>query len=376
MNRARGFSLVELMVAITLALIVTAGVISVFVGSRSAFEATSGTAALTDGGRFALSFISNSVRNAGYLSCTTAPNTQSILNPAATALPFSFNQALGGFEAVGTGPGNAYAIAPAPVASDGNTAHWLANAAAAVGGLDTAISGLPTGAPVQNNDVLVVRSTLRNAQSVYVSAIVDGAPSFTVNQQGSLSLAAGPQLAVISDCAKGVVFQINNLGAPTPQVVVTHNGSGGSPGGNSGSAFPTGLSFSPGSQVTPVDTVVYFIAPGADTDGALWVSDLNATTGFNATELVPDIEAMQILYGLDTNKIQSVANYVTADQVTDFNSVVSVKVALLAASAPGSAHPPAVANTYNLLGTTVTAPIDTRSRQVFEETIAVRNALP
>ena len=62
MNRVRGFSLVELMVAITLALIVTAGVISVFVGSRSAFEATSGTAALTDGGRFALNFISNSDR--------------------------------------------------------------------------------------------------------------------------------------------------------------------------------------------------------------------------------------------------------------------------------------------------------------------------
>jgi type IV pilus assembly protein PilW len=375
MNRTRGFSLVELMVAITLALIVTAGVISVFVGSRSAFEATSGTAALTDGGRFALNFISNAVRNAGFLSCATAPNTQSLLNPAATALPFSFNQALGGFEASGTGPNTAYAIAPAPVASDANTGDWLANAAAATAGLDSAISTLPTGAPLQNNDVLVVRSTVSNAQTVYVSAIVDGASSFTVNQLGSLSLAAGPQLAVISDCSKGVVFQINQLGAPTPQVVVTHNGSAG-PGGNSGSAFPAGLSFSPGSQVTPVDTAVYFIAPGADTDGALWVSDLNATTGFTATELVPDIEAMQILYGLDSNKIQSVANYVTADQVTDFNAVVSVKVALLAASAPGSANPPAVANKYNLLGTTVTAPIDRRSRQVFEETIAVRNALP
>jgi len=124
--------------------------------------------------------------------------------------------------------------------------------------------------------------------------------------------------------------------------------------------------------------VVYFIAPGADTDGALWVADLNALSALplTATELVPDIEAMQILYGVDTNKTQNVANYVTADQVTDFNAVMSIKVALLAASAPGSANPPAVALTYNLLGTTVTAPIDRRSRQVFEETIAVRNALP
>jgi type IV pilus assembly protein PilW len=374
MIRARGFSLVELMVAITLAMIVTAGVISVFIGSRSAFEATSGTAALTDGGRFALSFISNSVRSAGYMSCATAPNIQSTLTPAGTALPFSFNQALYGFEAVGTGPGTTYALTAAPVASDSTTGNWAANATAAIAGLDTAISTLATGAPVQNNDVLVVRSTLRNAQSVYVSAIVDGATSFTVNQQGSLSLGTtGSQLAVISDCSKGVVFQVNGLGLPTPNVVVTHNASGGA-GGNSTASFP--LSFSPGSQVTPVDTVVYFIAPGADTDAALWVADLNASTVLTATELVPDIEAMQILYGVDTNKTQSVANYVTADQVIDFNAVMSIKVALLAASAPGSANPPTVANTYNLLGTTVTAPIDRRSRQVFEETIAVRNALP
>lgn len=375
MMRARGFSLVELMVAITLAMIVTAGVISVFIGSRSAFEATSGTAALTDGGRFALSFISNSVRSAGYMSCSTAPNMQSTLIPAGTALPFSFNQALGGFEAVGTGPNTAYTLAAAPVASDSTTGDWLANPSAAIAGLDTAISTLTSGAPIQHNDVLVVRSTLRNAQSVYVSAIVDGATSFTVNEQGPLSVANGPQLAVISDCSKGVVFQINGLGAPTPNVVVTHNASSG-PGGNSTASFP--LSFSPGSQVTPVDTVVYFIAPGADTDGALWVADLNALSALplTATELVPDIEAMQILYGVDTNKTQNVANYVTADQVTDFNAVMSIKVALLAASAPGSANPPAVALTYNLLGTTVTAPIDRRSRQVFEETIAVRNALP
>ena len=81
MIRARGFSLVELMVAITLALIVTTGVISVFIGSRSAYNATSGTAALTDGGRFALNFISDSVRGAGYMACTTAPSRAAIFSP-------------------------------------------------------------------------------------------------------------------------------------------------------------------------------------------------------------------------------------------------------------------------------------------------------
>ena len=54
---ARGFSIVELMVAITLALIVTAGVMAAFLGSRSSFMTTSGTSAVSDNGRFALDFL-------------------------------------------------------------------------------------------------------------------------------------------------------------------------------------------------------------------------------------------------------------------------------------------------------------------------------
>jgi type IV pilus assembly protein PilW len=365
MIRARGFSLVELMVAITLALIVTAGVISVFIGSRSAFEATSGTAALTDGGRFALNFISTSLRGAGYMSCTTAPNIQGILNAGPTALPFTFNTAIGGYEAVNTGINQAYVAAAAPVGADGNNGDWVTSPSAPTAGLDAALTGLA----VQNNDVLVVRSTLKDAQTAYVSAIVDGAASFTVNNSGTIQ---NGQIAVISDCAKGVVFQITGLGPVGANAVISHIAAGAP--GNSTSVFP--LSFSPGAQVTPVNTVVYFIGPGADQDSALWSYDLNATGAFTASELVPDIEAMQVLYGVDTTPpTQTVSAYVTAGQVANFNTVLSVKIALLAASAPGSRHPTG-AVTYNLLGTSVTAPNDTRSRQVFEETIALRDALP
>jgi type IV pilus assembly protein PilW len=354
--------MVELMVAVTLAMLVSAGVISVFIGSRTAYQATSGTADLTDGGRFALGFISNAVRGAGYMSCTTAPRVQGILNAGANSLPFGFGEALGGFEANNTGNPSAYALAAAsttaPVPPDLNVADW-------VGNLDPALAGLP----VANNDVLVVRSTLRNAQTSYVSNIVTGSASFTVNNQNSL---LNGQIAVISDCYSAVVFQITALGPLGANAVVTHN-VGGSPG-NSTSSFGT-LSFAPGAQVTPVDTQVFYIGQGADGDGALFVYDLNGTGAFTASELVPDIEAMQILYGVDTTGTQTASKYVTADQVLDFNTVMSVKVALLAASAPGLAKQ-SVAGTYNLLGAVVTAPIDSRSRQVFEETIAVRNALP
>lgn len=361
MIRVRGFSLVELMVAITLALIVTTGVISVFIGSRSAYNATSGTAQLTDGGRFALNFISTSVRGAGNMACTTAPLVQGILGAGATPLTTSWTQALGGFEAVGGG--TPYTIAAAPVTPDSSNADWA-------GGLDGALTNLV----IQHNDVLVVRSTLANAVPAYVQTIVDAASSFTVFRPASVppSLATG-QIAVISDCSKGVIFQISSAGLGV-NPTITHNAGGGSSPGNTVSAFPPSLSFPAGSQVTPVDTLAYYIGRGADGDGALFVYSSNATGSWQSTELVPDIEAMQVLYGVDTNNSQTVSNYVTANQVVDFNTVMSVKVALLAASAPGVGRAVRAA-TYNLLGTTVTPPADTRSRQVFEATIAVRNSL-
>jgi len=178
---------------------------------------------------------------------------------------------------------------------------------------------------------------------------------------------------VISDCAKSVVFQIGVApAANTPNATISF-ATGASPGANSASSFP--VSFEIGSQVTPVDTTVYFIGRGADGDAALFSYDMNATTAFvaPATELVPDIENMQLLFGVDTTGTQTVSEYVPAQQVVDFNTVMSVKIAVLAASPPGAVPKPAAAQSYQLLGNTVTVPADTRSRQVFEITVSTRN---
>jgi hypothetical protein len=53
---------------------------------------------------------------------------------------------------------------------------------------------------------------------------------------------------------------------------------------------------------------------------------------------------------------------------------MSVRIAVLAASPPGATTKPSAAPTFNLLGTTVTAPIDTRLRRVFDITITLRDS--
>lgn len=358
--KVRGFSLIEFMIAITLALIVTVAVLSVFLGSRSSFLSTSGTGALADNGRFALSFLQAAVRSAGFMACNTTQRQVSMLNGPGT-LPYAFTQPMGGFEATGTGGTGAFSVATPPVAPDASAGDWA-------GGLAPNLANLV----VENSDVLVVSSTLPYSQTSYVTAISDGAVNFTVNQPGSLQI---NQIAVISDCAKSVAFQITSVAPSGTNAIISHAMSGAP--GNNASALP--LSFPVGAEVAPIDTTVFFIGQGADGDGALFAYDLYGGTlittgGFTATpnELVPDIEAMQVLYGLDTTGTQTPSKYVTADQVPDFNLVMSVKIAVLAASGPGVV-PAAAGRTYTLLGNVVTAPTDTRARQVFEITVSLRD---
>ena len=362
MRRQAGFSMVELMVALTLALVVSGALMSVFMGSRSAYQATTGTAAMTDGGRVALDFISQSLRNAGYMSCATTARTTSNLNAGASALLNDVTFMLAGFEANGTGPGALLALPPRPAIVDNNIGDWLPGFEA--GGLDPAVVG-PTNAspPVQNSDVLAVTSALPNTIPVNVTVIGAGSTSFTVDNVGNL--AAG-QLAVVSDCLNALAFQISGVAGTT----VGHIG-----GANAAGTFPV-VAPGVGAFVMPVTTRVYYIGVGVDGDGALFAYDTNGGTVFTPVELVDDIENMQILYGVDTNPAsQTVASYVTADQVPSWNNVINVRVALLAASPLGAGQVPAVAPVFNLLGTQVTAPLDTRSRRVFTMDITVRNAV-
>jgi type IV pilus assembly protein PilW len=374
MMRVRGFSLVELMVAITLALIVTAGVMSVFIGSRSAYQSTAGVAAVSDSGRFALNFLEGAVREAGNMACGAPTRTIFNVGPGTPLntppFPTLAFQPITGFEAAGTGIVGAYAVSAAP----GAPANWLSPIGWAAN-LDPAFGTLPT-PPVINNDILVVRSSTQGAAPAYVTNAPAGANNFTVVSVPG-TFAAG-DLAIISDCVKSLIFQMS---APTGGTTITHN-TGGIPG-NLTNTFPAQVNFDPGSEVTLLQTTAYYIGVGADGEGALFAANLSPGNSFTSAippispnELVPDIEALQILYGLDTVGTRTVSQWVTADQVPDFTEVMSVHIALLAAGPPGSQPLPAAAKVYTLLGTQVTAPIDTRNRQVFDVTVGVRNLLP
>ena len=350
--RCAGFSLVELMLAMTLALLLTGAIISVFVGSRSAYQSTSGLGVLSDSGRFALDLIGESARGAGFLACNSAMTATS-QTLTVNSFASNFSQGVTGFEANGTGTAAALTLPSSPAA--GATGDWTPN-------LDAAVTGAtpgPAGRPVKGSDVLVLRSSVPRVAPVYTS--LDAAPGATdvfVTPVPS-GLQAG-QYGVVSDCTKSVIFQTGGVaGGAAPADV------------SLGGALPVG--FSAGALVSPLTTTVYYIGVGSDGDGALWRLEQVNGPNFTAEELVPDVESMQVLYGIDPTGTQTASAYVTADQV-GATSVVSIQVAVLAASPAGSSHMPA-APAYNLLGTQVSVPQDSRLRKVFFATINLRDAV-
>jgi len=367
-----GFSLIELMVAVTLGLMLTAALISMFVGTRSAYQSTSGVGSVADEGRFALHSIAQLARSAGFVGCANATTTavgatvtsnidDTVLNIGSAPLAYDFRYAVGGYEATGTGVSGTLTL-PATATAGAAASNWTPN-------LDAAFTGA-TNQQVKGSDVVVVRSTLPQATPVYTTADAPaGSSSFTVSSAGNLQ---ANQLAVISNCMRSVPFQISGVTAGTP-ATVSFGGTTGAPG-NAAAALP--IDFSAGALVYPLTTTVFYIGVGADGDSALRRLDLqNGKVGpaiFTDGEVVEDVENMQVLYGLNSG---SGIAYVTADQVPDFSAVVSLEVAVLVASPPGSVPAPAAAPTFNLLGVTVTAPRDTRMRRVFTKTIGLRDAL-
>lgn len=68
LQRQRGLSLVELMIGLTLGLILLLGIIQVFISSKQTFATNDAMAKLQENGRFALEFITQSARLAGYIA--------------------------------------------------------------------------------------------------------------------------------------------------------------------------------------------------------------------------------------------------------------------------------------------------------------------
>lgn len=325
----RGFSLVEMMVAMTIGLILLGGALSVLYSSKVTYNENERVGRMQESGRAAVEVMLRDMRAGGFKGCNQ--NTVFTNALGSTTLLWDFSAATQGFESTGT-----------------NT--WSPT-------VDTAI----VVSPRSGSDVLAVRTSRIDAPTFIVNASMATATAdFTVDRAGTDSMPNGSSV-MISDCSAATVFWATSFSASGSTATIAHAGS------NLGIPFPVGA------RVVPVDTVIYYIRDSATLRNGVRNPSLWRRVGLAAPqELVEGIESMQILYGVDTSGDRLVDDYVKASAVANWNTVISLTIALLIRSVePNSITPDARA--YPMLDTTLGPFNDRYERTLYTTTVTLRN---
>jgi type IV pilus assembly protein PilW len=340
----RGFSMVELMVAMVLGLILLGGVISIFQSSKVTYNTNEKTARLQENGRVALDFLTHDLRSAGYLGCAKVPQWfVSTLNGQTTFL-WNYSTPLQGYESNGSGT-------------------W---APALPGGTDAL-----NPAPVNNSDVVVVRGLLRDGIALELEADVAGGTGDPVVLK--TTPASPGQIMVITDCESASVFQTTAWTPGATTGTISHATTAGFVPGNLNTDLVA--NFNANSRILPLQTYVYYV--GNDAAGLPGLYRQSGATK-PAELLIEGVSALQVAYAVDTVGNDRIADgYFAANAVTNWDNVISITLAMLLQSElNGGTRPDA--KTYQLLPTAVggkliAAANDRRQRMVFTTTIAVRN---
>lgn len=358
----RGFTLVELMVAMTLSLILLAGVLSVLYSSKVTYNENERVARLQENMRAGVEIIARDLRGGGFPGCSKrmeADAMVSVLNNP-TSFYWNFVRPVEGYNAAATGWTPAL---PAPL----------------------------SGEPISlGSDVLVIRTIRSNARVYPLNAsMASGTSDIVVKKLEDETLPSNVPM-LISDCQYATVFAVTGVinGATTATISHSTNSTpGDSPRNTNGDV---GRFMVPGrggmASVSPIDTIAYYIAPSSalDENGvsrgpSLWrISATEPTTGPRMPqEVIEGVEAMQIQYGVDLNGDFFVDAYRRADEITDWATVRSVSLAVVVRTAeeinPEVRDPQVFQMFPGNPATTYTSPADRRSRVLFTTTVALRN---
>lgn len=342
--RQTGFSVVELMVAMTISLLLLAGVLSVLYTSRITYDENARVARLQEYARASVELILRDLRSAGNPGCARPIRPERFRNSLAnaTALRYDFARPVAGFE------GTDGSFAPA---------------------LDATV--IPGATAV--NDILVVRTLVSELPPLRTSvAFAGGTSAIPIEKPDGTGFPAGTPL-IISDCEYANVFTNSSAVADAGTTADLNRGTGElavpdtvQTPQNTATSFPV---YRQGSLVTAVETVVYYVRDSATGRGpALWRIVGNRPP----QELVEGVERLEIQYGEDTNDDLLVDVYRDADAVADWNNVISVTLAVLMRS-PDDGVDEAGDQTWDMLGTEVGPFDDRRPRIMFTTTATLRN---
>ncbi|MEM9532328.1 MAG: PilW family protein [Pseudomonadota bacterium] len=368
-----GFGLIELMVALLLGIIVLGGVGQVFFSTSQAYRSQQALARVQESGRFAIEILKPRLRPAGRVNfCVARLAVTEVLDNGAAGYEGAIHRPdlpVVGFEFTGTDQDDTYLL-PSNFAAG----------SVAVGDYATGFGALAVPQDVVDNavpgsDVLIVKYADavdqltacgydQASQNLSLNFPVDCgttlAAPMTQAQLDDLFPRGG--LVLVTDCnTGGELFQRTNDGSG----IFSLNDGGTTPGNLAGGLT---RSYNDESQVLPFHSVMFFIGVNAAGRPALFQIDYG--TDALPEEIIEGVESMQVLFGqID---IAGTVTYLEPHLVTDPPNIVSMRVSLLLRSTD-NADLEIDDQVYGVNNTTVDPVDDSRLRQVFTTTVAVRN---
>ncbi len=330
----RGFTIVEIMVAMLLGLILMAGVISLMVGNKRSFNEQTEMSRLQENARFAVEFLTKDIRMAGYAGCSSdmekvtnhlAINDKNLLNMGIPIEGIDSNSSPREWEA----SGSTEVISDMVADTDAITIRFFT----------------PPGHGLQ--------SAMSSVSDNIIATGVDGI--------------AERQVLAVSDCRGADIFQVTGL-AGTATATISHSTAATTSGGDAlvprNSTANLTRVYDTDANLHRFHAARYYIRDNSDNIPALY-RRIHTSGGYTSQELVAGIENMQLMYG-------DGSSFAPADSVTDWEDVNSVKVGLLVRT-EDEMGTDADSRTYNVLSQAITAAGDRHRRRVFTTTIELRN---
>ena len=394
-QKQNGLTLIELMIAMLLGTLMILGATSMFTANKRVYKEVDYQGRLAENARFAMEIMIRDLRMTGFIGCAIQQDVVNDLdvrigtvqNPAALLSFMAFtNGAVQSNSIEGSESGAAWQPSGSTDATVGGTAVFTGDTRVATFGDATAVTMLAA------SDGFTVRF-LEDTNTNVCANMANAADNITAQAQAGATIAGGTFLSggvyAVTDCEATNIFQLGT-NQPTSPFVLDHTIGGGSPGNVSGTfSKQYTVADTTNCSASPADIMVfrarrYFV--GQDQNGSpglyrqIFDANPNNANLFEefAERLIDGVENMQILYGEDTSGNRVANVYANATAVTNWEDVVSVKLALLFATVDEDFTAPLdTTNNYQLLNAAPFDPTpvadDHRRRKIVEATVSLRN---
>ncbi|MCW8933159.1 MAG: PilW family protein [Gammaproteobacteria bacterium] len=318
LKKQSGFTLLEVLVALALGVAILTATITMQIQHRKGFALTSNKLEMQTNAKFAFEFISQSLRSAGAMGCknakalaggsTTLDNScvgavcLNLADPTIAYADFRPGQEVLGYQSLGT------SLSPA---------------------LSTTFPFVTNGDNNDNSDVLTVSGgygEVYNVKPEYNIAVTDGGFELDLTGISQVRL-INNQYGMLTSCKGAKIFQVVSTNAEIGAGTINWAGQLGTRSESVANGNER--------EFRRAAVVTYFVGqhPLGDTNG---VPTLYQDVDGVSTRLIEGVEEIQLLYGYSdgASTDRNVANrYDTADNITDWSEVISVRVGLIMRSA-------------------------------------------